>query len=138
MEKKMSKMNPVVHFEMPAENKKRMSEFYSKVFGWQTQQLGPEMGEYMVVTTSESDAKGRPKNPGSINGGFYQKTEDPISHHPSVVIGVDDINKSIQKIKASGGKVLGETMDIPGVGSYASFIDTEGNRLSILQPIQNM
>jgi predicted enzyme related to lactoylglutathione lyase len=138
MEKKMSKMNPVVHFEMPAENKKRMSEFYSKVFGWQTQQLGPEMGEYMVVTTSESDATGRPKNPGSINGGFYQKTEDPISHHPSVVIGVDDINKSIQKIKASGGKVLGETMDIPGVGSYASFIDTEGNRLSILQPIQNM
>jgi predicted enzyme related to lactoylglutathione lyase len=138
MEKKMSKMNPVVHFEMPAENKKRMSEFYSKVFGWQTQQLGPEMGEYMVVTTSESDATGRPKNPRSINGGFYQKTEDPISHHPSVVIGVDDINKSIQKIKASGGKVLGETMDIPGVGSYASFIDTEGNRLSILQPIQNM
>jgi predicted enzyme related to lactoylglutathione lyase len=90
------------------------------------------------VTTTESDESGRPKNPGSINGGFYQKTEDPISHHPSVVIGVADINESIQKIKASGGKILGEPMDIPGVGSYASFIDSEGNRLSILQPIQNM
>jgi len=131
----MSKMNPVVHFEMPAEDRKRISEFYTTVFGWQTQQLGPEMGEYVVVTTTESGNNGHPKNPGSINGGFYQKTEDTASNHLSVVIGVEDINASIQKIKASGGKVLGEPMDIPGIGSYVSFIDTEGNRLSILQPL---
>jgi len=132
----MSKMNPIVHFEMPAEDRKRMSDFYTKVFGWQTQQLGPEMGEYIVVTTTESDNSGRPKTPGSINGGFYQKTNDPITHHPSVVIGVGDINESIQKIKAGGGKILGEPMDIPGIGSYVSFIDTEGNRVSILQPLE--
>ena len=33
-------MNPVVHFEMPAEDRKRMAEFYTKVFGWKTEQLG--------------------------------------------------------------------------------------------------
>ena len=33
-------MNPVIHFEMPAEDKKRMSNFYTNVFGWQTQQMG--------------------------------------------------------------------------------------------------
>jgi predicted enzyme related to lactoylglutathione lyase len=33
------------------------------------------------------------------------------------------------------GKVLGEPMDIPGVGTYISFIDTEGNRVSLLQPL---
>jgi predicted enzyme related to lactoylglutathione lyase len=65
----MSKMNPVVHFEMPAENRKRMSDFYTKVFGWQTQQLGPEMGEYVVVSTTESGEDGRPKMTGAINGG---------------------------------------------------------------------
>jgi uncharacterized protein len=128
-------MNPVVHFEMPAEDKNRMVKFYSNVFGWQTQQLGPEMGEYVVVTTAESDETGRPKMGGAINGGFYQKTEDPISNHPSVVIAVGDINDAIKKIKNAGGKVLNEPMDIPGVGSFASFIDTEGNRLSILQPL---
>jgi predicted enzyme related to lactoylglutathione lyase len=26
-------------------------------------------------------------------------------------------------------------MEIPGVGHYVSFIDTEGNRVSMLQPI---
>ena len=50
-------MNPVVHFEMPAEDRKRMSDFYSKVFGWQTQMMGSEMSEYVVVTTTEIDEK---------------------------------------------------------------------------------
>jgi len=31
--------------------------------------------------------------------------------------------------------VLGEPMDIPGVGRYVSFTDTEGNRVSMLKPI---
>jgi uncharacterized protein len=132
----MAKMNPVVHFEMPAENRKRMAEFYSKTFGWQTQQLGSEMGEYVVVSTTESGDDGRPKMTGAINGGFYQKTDDLNTQHPSLVIAVDDVNESIKKIKSGGGTVLGEPMDIPGVGKYISFIDTEGNRLSILQPLQ--
>ena len=132
----MSKMNPVVHFEMPAEDKNRMVKFYSTVFSWQTQQLGPEMGEYVVVSTTESGDDGRPKMTGAINGGFYQKTDDLNTQHPSLVIAVDDVNESIKKIKSGGGTVLGEPMDIPGVGKYISFIDTEGNRLSILQPLQ--
>jgi predicted enzyme related to lactoylglutathione lyase len=50
------------------------------------------------------------------------------------VIAVDDIRESMKEIIAGGGKVLGEPMDIPGVGSYVSFTDTEGNRVSVLQP----
>jgi hypothetical protein len=37
-------MNPVVHFEIPAKDRKRMADFYTQVFGWRTQMLGPEMG----------------------------------------------------------------------------------------------
>ena len=130
----MSKMNPVVHFEMPAENRKRMAEFYINVFGWKIEQLGPEMGDYMLVSTSETDEKGFPKKPGMIGGGFYPKTDDANMHHPSVVVAVDDINKSIEKVVKAGGRVLGEAVEIPGIGMYVSFIDTEGNRNSMLQP----
>ncbi len=139
----MSKMNPVVHFEMPAENKDRIVKFYSSVFGWQAQKLGPEMGEYIIVTTSEVGEDHFPKQRGTVNGGFYQKTNDPISNHPTVVIAVDDIRESMKKVKDAGGKVLGgdpnkpgEPGDIPGVGLYCSFIDTEGNRVGMLQPLQ--
>jgi uncharacterized protein len=131
----MKKMNPVVHFEMPAEDRKRMAGFYSEVFGWQTQMFGEEMGNYVTVTTSESDDNGRPKMPGTINGGFFPRKDDWPAQYPSIVIAVDDIKESIQKVIQGNGKVLGEPVDIPEVGKYVSFIDTEGNRVSLLQPI---
>jgi len=128
------KMDPVVHFEMPAEDRKRMSEFYTNAFGWQTNQLGPEMGEYVLVTTTDVDENMMIKKPGAINGGFFQKTEDIVTHYPSVVIQVDDIKESMKKVEEAGGKVHGEPMEIPNVGLIVSFFDTEGNRVSMLQP----
>lgn len=126
-------MNPVVHFEMPAENRQRMADFYSRSFGWKTQMLGKDMGNYVIATTTESDEKG-PKKPGAINGGFFTKTDDMPAQYPSVVVAVDDINESMKKVMKAGGKILGEPMEIPGVGQYVSFFDTEGNRVSMLQP----
>jgi predicted enzyme related to lactoylglutathione lyase len=127
-------MNPVVHFEMPAENRQRMAEFYTKSFGWKTQMLGKDMGNYVVATTTESDDNG-PTKPGAINGGFFTKTDDMPAQYPSVVVSVDDIKKSMKKVTEAGGKVLGEPMEIPGIGQYVSFFDTEGNRVSMLQPL---
>lgn len=127
-------MNPVIHFEMPAEDRKRMADFYTKVFGWQANFLGPEMGEYVMVMTCETDQEGRPKKPGAINGGFYPKTKDNPSKHPSVVIGVDNIREQSNKVKDAGGRILGDIAEIPNVGLYVSFIDTEGNLVSMLQP----
>ncbi|MCL5775094.1 MAG: VOC family protein [Patescibacteria group bacterium] len=138
----MSTMYPVVHFEMPYEDKNRMADFYSKAFGWQPQMLGPEMGNYVVVHTSEIDPKTNfPTKPGRINGGFYQKTKD--NPHPSVVIGVDDIRAAMKKVEEAGGKIVGgqkpgEPDEIPGVGLYVSFIDTEGNKTSLIQPSEMM
>ncbi len=101
------KMDPVVHFEMPAKDKSRMRKFYETAFGWQTEQLGEEMSEYVVVTTTESDEKtGLPRRPGAINGGFYQRTDDPLPQHPSVVIAVDDIEEAMKKVQEAGGKLL--------------------------------
>ena len=129
----MTKMSPVVHFEMPADDKTRMVSFYEKVFGWKTQMLGPDMGDYVLVTTAESDAMpGAPA--GAINGGFFQKNPDWPAQHPSIVIGVNDLESAMQRVTKEGGQVLGEPMPIPGIGRYVSFFDTEGNRVSMLQP----
>jgi uncharacterized protein len=131
------KMNPVVHFEMPARDNGRMSKFYASAFGWKTQQLGPEMGDYVVVQTTETGENNFPKEPGRINGGFFARTKEDQS--PTVVIAVDDIRDAMKKVAAAGGKVIGgqkpgEPDDIPGIGLYAAIIDTEGNRVGMLQP----
>lgn len=126
-------MNPVVHFEMSGDNTQRMAKFYATVFGWQYQEMGPEMGHYVVVSTTETGEDGRPKMPGAINGGFYARQEGmPVV--PSFVIAVDDIQESMKKVTDAGGKLEGEPTMIPGVGLWVGFTDTEGNRASILQP----
>ncbi|MGH8743014.1 MAG: VOC family protein [Burkholderiales bacterium] len=127
-------MNPVVHFEMPYDNRERMVKFYESAFGWQTRTLGQEMGNYVLATTTETDESG-PRRPGSINGGFFPKKPDWPAQHPSIVIAVDDMKKSVRSVTNAGGKVLGELIEIPGVGQYISFLDTEGNRVSMLQPL---
>jgi predicted enzyme related to lactoylglutathione lyase len=133
------KPNPVVHFELPAENRERMRAFYEKTFGWKTQQLGPEMADYITVTTTETDDNRMVKTPGTINGGFYQKhAVEADAQHPSVVIAVDNIEESMEQVKTNGGTIHGFPVDIPGVGKFVAFTDTEGNRLSILQPKEEM
>lgn len=127
-------MNPVVHFEMPYDNRQRMAAFYQAAFGWQTQMLGEEMGRYVVAHTTET-VDGMVSTPGTINGGFFERKPDWPAQHPSVVIAVDDIRAAMQQVAAAGGDVLGEPMEIPGIGQYVSFMDTEGNRVSMLQPL---
>lgn len=131
----MKKMNPVVHFELPAKDRKRMADFYSDAFGWQSQMFGEDMGNYVTVSTVETGKDGRPTVPGAINGGLYPVRENENDRHPSLVIAVDDMNDSMEKVTSAGGKILGEPVMIPGIGTYVSFIDTEGNTMSILKPL---
>ena len=140
----MNEPNPVVHFEMGYKDKNRMTKFYETVFHWKTHPMGEDMGNYVLATTTETDAQGMIQTKGAINGGFYQKIDDPLSHAPSIVISVPDIKKAMDDVVASGGKILGsmnekgevgmEPTMIPGVGLWISAMDTEDNRFSILQP----
>lgn len=127
-------MDPVVHFEIPCDDRNRIARFFERAFGWKMQMLGPEMGNYVVVTTAEKDAKpGAPA--GAIGGGFYTRTPEMPAQFPSIVIAVEDVRAAMKRVTEAGGTVLGEPMDIPGVGAYVAFMDTEGNRSSMLQPL---
>ncbi|MES2561034.1 MAG: VOC family protein [Bacteroidota bacterium] len=127
------KSDPVVHFEMPYKNPQRVMDFYSKAFGWQMNQLGSDMDNYVLAGTTEVDGDMMIKTPGNINGGFY-KPDDTNPAIPSVVVSVENLKDSIQKVMDAGGKTLGEPVEISGIGQYISFIDTEGNRVGMLQP----
>jgi len=131
-------MNPVVHFEMPYEDADRMAKFYQSAFKWKTKKLGEKMGDYVLARTTESSPDGTPLKVARINGGFFPKKADWPVQHPAVVIAVEQIGKAMQKVTAAGGQVLGEPMDIPGVGAYVAFMDTEGNRVSMLEPLPMM
>lgn len=126
-------MNSVVHFEMPYGDAERVASFYHTAFGWETQDLGEKMGNYVLATTTESAPDRMPRHPGAINGGFFPKRSDMPGQHPSIVIAVDDIDEATDRVTRAGGRVLGEPMAIPDVGVYVSFVDPEGNRVAMLE-----
>lgn len=128
------KMDSVVHFEMPAKDKSRVSKFYSEVFGWQMQQLGAEMGNYILAGTTPVDENQMAINPGAINGGFFEYKNEPGYTVPHIVIQVENLEESMGKVKDFGGQINGVPMDIPGIGRYVSFTDSEGNGVGMLQP----
>jgi predicted enzyme related to lactoylglutathione lyase len=126
------KMDPVIHFEIPAADTARVRKFYERAFGWQTSPLGPEMGNFVLAFTIETDEQTRmPKKRGAINGGFYERATP--DQQIKLTILVDDIREAVKKVEAAGGKVLGEPFEMPGVGLFCDILDPEGNRVTINQ-----
>src|SRR5262245_9142768 len=116
-------MNKVLHFEVPFDDKARATKFYSAAFGWQLTDI-PEMN-YVMATTTPSDENQRPKEPGGINGGLFQRPAE--APHPAIYVSVDSIDEAIKKVQAAGGTVVTPNTPIPGMGAYARISDTEGN-----------
>jgi predicted enzyme related to lactoylglutathione lyase len=117
---------------MPAKDTDRVRTFYESVFGWQTRSLGPDAGNFVLAFTTETDETTRmPQKRGAINGGFYPATQS--DQQTKLTILVEDIRAAMRKVETAGGQVLGEPFELPGVGLFVSFIDTEGNVVTLNQ-----
>ncbi len=125
-------MDSIVHFEIPADDTKRASDFYNKAFGWMMNSM-PEF-DYIMIGTSESDENGMPKSPGRINGGMA-KRGGPLEH-VVVTVSVGDIDKTLATVEKLGGKRVQGKMPIGDMGFSAYFKDTEGNVVGLFQPAQ--
>jgi predicted enzyme related to lactoylglutathione lyase len=123
--------NRIVHFEIEAADRERAKNFYSQAFGWEMQQMGEDMSNYVVVVT------GDPKEPGGINGGIFSSPPGAKKELNafSCVVGVDNIDQAMAKVKSAGGQLLGDKMDIPSIGTFIRCQDTEGNIFTMLQPL---
>ena len=136
--------NRIVHFEIGAQDPERCAKFYADTFGWEIKKWDPPShkatdgqgsGEtpYWMVMTGKDEMSD--KYPG-IDGGIFKREKSAPGGEANAYIctvSVDDIDKTMDKVTANGGKV-NEKNPIPGVGDYAQAWDTEGNRFSILQP----
>jgi predicted enzyme related to lactoylglutathione lyase len=123
--------NRIVHFEIEATDQQRAKNFYAQAFGWEMQQMGEDMGNYVVVVT------GDPKEPGGINGGIFRSPTGAQKELNafSCVVGVDNVDQAMAKVKSAGGELLGDKMDVPTIGTFIRCKDTEGNIFTMLQPV---
>jgi len=120
--------NPIVHFEIPADDVARAQTFYQSVFGWKIKQMPMPAGgiEYYGVTTRNEGQPG-------INGGLMKRNMpgQPFANY----VAVKSIDEFLAKVTANGGSVILPRQEIaPGMGSIAVFKDTEENMMGLYQP----
>jgi uncharacterized protein len=124
-------MDKVVHFEIPVDDVARAKEFYGSIFDWQLNDMDMGGGNvYTTVATTPVDEQSRlPLEPGAINGGLFRRTSDIPT--PVITIGVDGIDDSLKKVEAGGGSVVQPRTEIPDMGAFAYFKDSEGNLIGL-------
>ena len=121
--------NRVVHFEIPFDDGDRARAFYGNVFGWQVMPV-PGM-EYTMVMTGPTDQETGPTEPGYINGGMFERSEQFPGKAPNLVIDVASIDDALRQVKEAGGVVVGERMAVGDMGFAGYFTDTEGNMVGL-------
>jgi uncharacterized protein len=127
-------MNKVVHFEIPADDRDRVKKFYSEAFDWDLQDQAFGEDVYTMAITSPLDENYMHKEKGAINGGIYTRTSE--LPNPIIVISVPYIDEHIPKIEAAGGKLVVPKGEVPEMGYYAYFKDSEGNLMGLWEDIK--
>jgi predicted enzyme related to lactoylglutathione lyase len=117
-------MSRVVHFDINAKDADRAIKFYETIFNWEFSKWEGPMDYWMIKT-------GQNPEPG-IDGGMSKNDELP-GFETSVTVDVKSIDDVIKQIQDLGGQIIQPKMAIPGIGWFAQFKDTEGNKLGLMQ-----
>jgi predicted enzyme related to lactoylglutathione lyase len=122
----------VVHFEIPADDVEKLSNFYRKLFGWKIIRM-PGPAEYYGIQTVPVNEQGMPLRNG-VNGGMMKRQKP--EHKPVNYINVESIDDYSKRIEELGGKIVVPKMEVPGVGWWALALDPDANQFAIMQEMK--
>lgn len=121
--------NPIVHFEIPADDVKRAKRFYEKAFGWKIEKTGSDAEPYWMVRTTPIDKRNMPTVPGAINGGLMARKPGQTFMNYISVPSIDEMTKIIRE---NGGSMVMQKQEIgEDMGWIAAFRDPEGNIMGL-------
>ena len=123
--------NTVSHFEIYANDPKKLAEFYTKMFDWKTSEFSQM--DYIMVHTGETDAQGMLKSPGAINGGIARRPDGYNVNGAVNYSMVDSIEDATAKATSLGAKLTKGNTAVPGMGWFAMFLDPEGNHFAVFK-----
>ena len=107
---------PVVHFEIGCRDKARTTEFFSKLFEWNTQESGPAT----IIDTAAGSG---------INGHITALGHEP-HNFVTFYVDVDDVQSYLDKATGLGGKALLPVITLPQ-GQFSWFSDPDGNIIGL-------
>ena len=119
----MTKLDKTINYiEFPVNKIAETKTFYQQVFGWEFTDWGPN---YISFSGA------------GIDGGFNGESKvEATKPGILVVLFADDLEGTLDKVKAAGAEIIAEIYDFPG-GRRFHFLDPNGNELAIWSPPEN-
>jgi len=97
--------------------------FYSGIFGWTVEDLGPQAGGYGLI-----------RQGGRQVAGIGPATDPDRGTSWSLYFATDNADETATKVESNGGKVIVAPMDVMDQGRMAVFMDPAGAFFSVWQP----
>lgn len=113
--------NPICHFEIGCRDSGKTGEFYSKLFDWKMQAMGPAT---MIDAGAGSGSA-------PIGGHITALGHEP-HHYTIFYVAVDNVQAYLDKAASLGGKMVVPPVTIP-TGTFAWFADPEGNTVGLFK-----
>jgi uncharacterized protein len=110
----------ICYLEIPALTAEASADFYSNIFGWTVRKRGD--GALAFDDT------------GGVSGTWVKESDRTPDEQTRIYIMVDDIQDTLKKIEAAGGRVQTPRTDIaPGAGAFAAFTDPAGAEFGLYE-----
>lgn len=110
----------ICYLEIPAITGEASSRFYGEIFDWKIR----ERGDGSIAFDDNS----------GVSGTWVKESDRTPDETTRVYIMVDNINDTLKKIEAAGGRVTHNRSDIgPGMGAFAVFADPAGAEFGLYE-----
>jgi predicted enzyme related to lactoylglutathione lyase len=110
----------ICYLEIPAITGAASADFYQQIFGWKIRERGD--GAIAFDDT------------GGVSGTWVAEGDRTNDEQTRIYIMVDDIARTLEQIKSSGGRVLTPRTEIgTGVGAFAVFADPAGAEFGLYE-----
>ena len=114
-----------VWHEQVSSDPKQAQDFYTRLFGWETEVWKPGEVDYTMIS-------GR----GQMHGGFSKALEGAPPPHWLSHVRVEKLEPTIAKAKVAGGKLAAGPFEMEEVGRMAIIADPQGAYISVYEPHQ--
>ncbi|NOZ43459.1 MAG: VOC family protein [Alphaproteobacteria bacterium] len=113
----MSNHHKINYIEIPASDLAATKAFFTRVFGWDFQDFGPDYAAFSGQGT---------------DGGFYHSDLAASCATGSVLVVLysDDLAATAAEVKAAGGKIIRDIFAFPG-GRRFHFSEPSGNEFAV-------
>jgi uncharacterized protein len=128
----MTMSGDFVWYELMTSDPAAAIRFYGEVVGWKTERFGDGDGvDYKMWVGSQGPL-----------GGVMQLPEAAVKMgappHWISNVTVDDVDATVARVKALGGSVYKDPVDMPTVGRFAVIADPQGAVIAVFTPASEM